>query len=181
MRKNLWWAAGVLLLALMLAPAAAAQAPSPQEVVQSYYVALAEGLTAGDFSGVLELFAEDATLTIPMLSEQPIAGTAMMQAMFGGMSTMLQGASIEVGEITTEGDQVTVTYEITTPASETPMPATDTFVIADGKIQALTIAIASVATPAVLPTTGATTLNLLPGLLVLGGSAMVALGRRLTR
>ncbi|MFZ5916194.1 MAG: nuclear transport factor 2 family protein [Chloroflexota bacterium] len=181
MRKKIGWVVGVLLLALALAPAAAAQAPSPQEVVQSYYAALAEGLVAGDFSGVLALFAEDATLTIPMLSEQPIAGTAMMQAMFGGMSTMLQGASIEVGEMTTEGDQVTVSYEITTPASETAMPATDTFVITDGKIQALTITIAPAAAPAVLPTTGATTLNQLPALLVLGGGALVALGRRLKR
>ena len=61
------------------------------------------------------------------------------------------------------------------------MPATDTFVIADGKIQSLTIELAATETPAVLPTTGGAGLNLLPGLLALGGGALAFMGRRLKR
>jgi ketosteroid isomerase-like protein len=158
-----------------------AQASSPEEVVQGYYAALTESLSAGDFTTVLEFFAEDATLTVPALSEQPITGTAMMQTVFGGLSTTLQGATITLGEISVEGDRVTVTYEISSPASETPMPATDTFVIADGKIQSLTIELAATEAPVVLPTTGGAGLDLLPGLLALGGGALALLGRRLKR
>jgi len=181
MYKRLFWITGVLLVALILAPGAAAQASSPEEVVQAYYAALGESAVTGDFTGILDLFAEDATLTVPALSPQPIVGKEMMQATFAGMSSMLKGMNITVDEITTDGDQVTVNYRMTTAQAESETPATDTFEIKDGKIQALTIEIAAQDAPVVLPTTGAAGLNLLPGLLVLGGGALVALGRRLQR
>ena len=118
------------------------------------------------------------------LSPQPITGKTMMQTMFTGMATMLKDVTITVDEISAEGEQVTVHYRMAAPGIEGEIHATDTFVVKEGKIQSLTIQIApedlgkmaNIAPSAPLPVTGAARDGLLPGLLVLGGAALIALG-----
>ena len=183
MRKSLLWITTMLLAALLLAPGAWAQTLSPEEVVQAYYVALEEAAASGDFSALLDLFVDDATVMAP-LSPVPVTGKTAMQAMFAGMSAMMKGMSITVGDISVEGDQVTVSYTMAVEGMAGEIPATDTFVVQESKIQSLTIeiapqALAGITQPSALPTTGGAGVNLLPGLLVLGGAALVALSWRL--
>jgi len=173
-----------LLAALLIATAAWAQAPSPEEVVKAYYAALGEAAATGDFSAILDLFADDATVTMAALSPQPIAGKTMMQAMFAGMSKMLKGVTITVDEISAEGDRVTVRYRMTSPEVEGEIHATDTFVVEEGKIRSLTIEISpedlSKLAGFTLPVTGAASGgSLLPVLLIAAGAGLTALGWRL--
>jgi len=173
-----------LLAALLVAAVAWAQAPSPEEVVKAYYAALSEAAATGDFSAILDLFADDATVTVAALSPQPITGKTMMQTMFAGMSKMLKGVTITVDEISAEGDQVTVRYRMASPEVEGEIHATDTFVVKEGKIQSLAIEIApedlSKLAGFTLPVTGAASgVNLLPALLVAAGAGLAALGWRL--
>ena len=184
MRKNLLLTTGVLLAALLLVPVAWAQAPSPEEVAQAYYAALGEAATSGDLTALLDLFADDATVTMAALSPQPISGKAMMQTMFTGMAGMLKTATITVDEIAAEGDQVTVTYRMTVASVEGDIHATDTFVVREGKIQSLTIQIAAedlgklagIVPTGALPTTGAAKGAWPPAILALGGVILIALG-----
>ena len=170
------------LVILPVAPGAMAQEPSPTDVVQSYYTALGQAAADGDLTALLDLFADDAAITVPALSPNPVSGKDAIQTTIGGILTMLQGLQITVGDIAVEGEQVTVQYTISTAEMETPIPATDTFVIQAGQIQSLTIDISTEAmaavTPAELPQTGGAALPLLPGLLVAGGAAVLALRRR---
>jgi len=186
MRKNTVWIVTVIITVLLVAPNVMAQEASPTEVVQSYYATLGEAATSGDMTAVLNLFADDATITIAGLSPEPVTGKEAIQATMGGMFTMLQGMTITVGDISTEGDQVTVTYTMAVEGVG-EIPATDTFVIRDGKIQSLTIQISpeilagvTGAQPTTLPQTGGSVGSLLQGLLLLGGAGLVALGRRLS-
>lgn len=185
MRKNTVGILVVALAILLVAPSVMAQT-SPTDVVQGYYAALGQAATSGDFTALLDLFADDATITIPVLSPEPVSGKDAIQSTMGGMLTMLQGLEVTVGDMAVEGDQVTVSYTLSVAAMEQPIPATDTFVIQDGMIQSLTIDIAAealgpVPTPYDLPETGGPVGSLLPGLLVLGGAALVGLGRRFSR
>jgi LPXTG-motif cell wall-anchored protein len=184
MRKNLLLITGVLSVALLLAPMASAQSPSPQEVVQAYYAALGEASTSGGFTALLDLFADNATVTMAALSPQPISGKTMLQTMFTGMAAMLKGVAITADGIATEGGQVTVTYRMTVPVVGGDIHATDTFVVQDGKIQSLNIQIApedlgklaGIAPAAPLPTTGAEKGAWPPAILGLGGVVLIALG-----
>ena len=174
---------GVVFLALVLVPGVWAQAPTPEETVQAYYVALGEAVASGDVSELLDLFADDATLTIPAISETPVQGKETMQSLFAGMSMMIQGMTITVDEMATEGDQVTVTYRMTSETMGNEMSATDTFTVKDGKITSLTIqmsdeALTPVTLPATLPTTGAVGVNFLPGVLLIVGASLIGLGRK---
>ncbi len=186
MRKHTTIVLVAILAAALIAPSVLAQEPSPTDTVQSYYTALGEAAASGDLTALLDLFADDATITVPALSPDPVGGKEAIQTTIGGILTMLQGLQIAVGDIAVEGDQVTVTYTVTVAGMENPIPATDTFVIQGGKIQSLTIDISAEAmtampSPAELPQTGGPALPLLPGLLVAGGAVFVALGRRLGR
>lgn len=184
MRKNLFLTTGLLLAALLLVPAAWAQAPSPEEAVQAYYVALGQAAASEDLTALLDLFADDATVTMAALSPQPISGKAMMQTMFTGMAGMLKTATINVDEIAAEGEQVTVAYRMTLASVEGDIHATDTFVVREGKIQSLTIQIApedlgklaGIVPTGALPATGAAKGAWPPALLGLGGVALIALG-----
>ncbi len=184
MRKTLLWTIGLLLTALFLVPVTWAQAPSPEEVAQAYYAALGEAAASGDSTALVDIFADNATVTMAALSPQPITGKTMMQTMFAGMAAMLKDVTITVDEIATEGEQVTVTYRMTMPGVEGEIHATDTFVVQEGKIQSLTTEIApedlgkltGLASTGTLPTTGAAKGAGLPGLLSLGGVALIALG-----
>ena len=184
MRKTVVGISVVFLAILLVTPSVMAQS-SPEEVVQSYYTALGQAATSGDFTALLDLFADDATITVPALSPAPVSGKEAIQSTMGGMLTMLQGLEVTVGDMTVDGDQVTVSYTLSVAAMEQPIPATDTFVIQDGQIQSLTIDIATeamaVPTPYDLPETGGPVGSLLPGLLVFGGAALVGLSRRLSR
>lgn len=188
MRKNVLWIVPVVLAILLVAPGVMAQDASPTDVVQGYYAALGEAAASGDTTALLDLFADDATVTIAGLSPQPVQGKEAMQAAFAGMLSMLKGVTITVGDISADGDTVTVTYTMVVEGVEGEVATTDTFVISDGKIQSLTIEIASEAlagvtgaTPTQLPETGGPVAGMLPGLLVLGGAAFVALSRRFSR
>jgi uncharacterized protein (TIGR02246 family) len=186
MRKNTVRFLVVTLAILLVAPSVMAQ-ESPADVVQGYYAALAEAAGTGDVTAMLDLFADDATVTIVGLSPQPVQGKEAMQAAFAGMFSMLKGVEVTVGDVAVDGDTVTVTYTMAVEGMG-EIPATDTFVIQDGKIQSLSIEIApealagaAAAVPEQLPTTGGPVSGLLPGLLVLGGAAFVALSRRFSR
>ena len=180
----------VLLLSL-LAPVAGsvalAQEATPESIVQQYYTALGEAASTGDTAALLDLFADDATVDIPGLSPQPVQGKEAMQSTFAGMLALLQGLTVTMGDLSVEGDQVTVNYTMAVAGMEGAVPATDTFVIGEGKIRSLTIQIApevlagvGAASPADLPQTGGAVASLFPGLLLLGGAALVALSRRLS-
>jgi hypothetical protein len=150
-------------------------------------MALGEAATSGDATGLLDLFADDATISVVGLTPEPVAGKEAIQGTMGGMFALLQGLTITMGEVTVEGEQVTVTYTMAVEGMG-EIPATDTFTIADGKIQSLAIqlspeAMAGLVQPVLyaLPETGGPIGSLLPGLLVLGGAAFVALGRRFSR
>ena len=174
----------VVLATLLVAPGAMAQT-SPADVVQGYYGALGQAAASGDFAALLDLFADDATITVPVLSPAPVSGKAAIQSTIGGILNMLQGLSVTVGDMAVEGDQVTVNYTLSVAAQEQAIPATDTFVIQDGKIQALTIEISAqalaVPAPAALPQTGGPVGGLLPAFLLLGGATLAGLGRRFSR
>ncbi len=170
------------LAILLVAPVARAQA-LPTEVVQGYYTALGQAAATGDLNPLLDLFAEDATLTVPALTPTPVEGKEAIRTTMGGILALLQGLNITLDEVTGEGDQVTVRYTLSVASAGKPIPATDTFVIQNGKIRSLTITIAAEAlaampTPSALPTTGGPVGSLLPGLLALGGAALVGLSRR---
>jgi ketosteroid isomerase-like protein len=180
----------VLLLSL-LAPVAGsvalAQEATPESLVQQYYTALGEAASTGDTTALLDLFADDATVDIPGLSPLPVQGKEAMQSTFAGMLALLQGLTVTMGDLSVEGDQVTVNYTMAVAGMEGTVPATDTFVIGEGKIRSLTIQIApevlagvGAASPADLPQTGGAVVSLFPGLLLLGGAAFVALSRRLS-
>jgi ketosteroid isomerase-like protein len=180
----------VLLLSL-LAPVAGsvalAQEATPESLVQQYYTALGEAASTGDTTALLDLFADDATVDNPGLSPLPVQGKEAMQSTFAGMLALLQGLTVTMGDLSVEGDQVTVNYTMAVAGMEGTVPATDTFVIGEGKIRSLTIQIApevlagvGAASPADLPQTGGAVVSLFPGLLLLGGAAFVALSRRLS-
>ena len=181
MKKAIAMVTGVIFLTLMLVPGVWAQAPSPEETVQAYYAALGKAVETGDITDVLALFAEDATLTIPAISPQPVQGVEMMQSLFTGMSTMIQGMTITVEEMVTEGNQVTVTYKMASEAMGKETMATDTFTVKDGKITSLTIEFSDeTPLPATLPTTGAVAgMTLLPGILLAAGASLIVLGRKI--
>ena len=186
MRKNSITILVIVLAILLVTPIVMAQEPSPTDTVQNYYAALGQAAASGDLTALLDLFADDAAITVPALSPDPVSGKEAIQTTIGGILTMLQGFQVAVGDIAVEGDQVTVAYTVTIAGVEDPIPATDTFVIQGDKIQSLTIDISAEAmtvmpSPAELPQTGGPALPLLPGLLVAGGAAFVALSRRLGR
>lgn len=177
----------VLVLAIVLAAQGAMAQASPAEVVQSYYAALGEAATTGDTAGLMALFADDATISVVGLTPEPVAGKEAIQGTMGGMFAMLKELTVTMGEVVVDGDQVTVTYTMAVGGMG-EIPATDTFVIVDGKIQSLAIQLASEAMagfvqpdPYALPETGGPVGGLLPGLMVFGGVALVALGRRFSR
>jgi ketosteroid isomerase-like protein len=186
MRKTAVGILVVVLAVLLVTPSVLAQA-TPEEVVQNYYTALGEAATTGDATGLLDLFADEATISVVGLTPEPVAGKAAIQGTMGGMFALLQGLTVTVGEVTVEGDQVTVAYTMAVEGMG-EIPATDTFVIADGQIQSLAIqlspeAMAGLVQPVLydLPETGGPVIGFLPGLLVLGGGAIVALSRRFSR
>ncbi|MGD8624220.1 MAG: nuclear transport factor 2 family protein [Anaerolineae bacterium] len=185
MHKNSVAILVVALVILLAAPSVMAQTASPTDVVQSYYAALGEAAAGGDTAALLALFADDATVEIVGITPEPVAGKEAIQSTLGNMFALLQGVTISLGEVTTEGDTVTATYSLALPGQDNPIPATDTFVIQDGQIQSLTIDIATealaVPTPYDLPQTGGPVGSLLPALLVFGGAALVGLSRRFSR
>ncbi|MFN2224649.1 MAG: nuclear transport factor 2 family protein, partial [Anaerolineae bacterium] len=135
----------VLLLSLLvpaLAGVALAQETTPEAVVQEYYTTLGQAAGTGDTAPLLDLFADDATINIPGLSPQPVQGKEAMKNTFAGMFALLQGLTVTVGDVTVEGDQVTVTYTMAVAGMEGNIPATDTFVVQENKIQSLTIQLA---------------------------------------
>jgi ketosteroid isomerase-like protein len=175
----------VVLAILLVAPSVMAQT-SPTDVVQSYYAALGEAAAGGDTTALLALFADDATVDVAGITPEAVEGKEAIQSTLGSMFALLQGVTITLGEVTAEGNTVTATYTLALPGQASPIPATDTFVIQEGQIQSLTIAIdltamSAAPTPSGLPTTGGPVSGLLPGLLVLGGAAFVGLSRRLSR
>lgn len=184
---------GILIAAfalLLIAPGALAQGATPAEVVQGYYAALSQAAAGGDTAGLLDLFADDATVEVTGLTPQPVSGKEAIQSTLGGMFALLQGLTVTVGDVAVDGDRAVVNYTMATAGSPTAIAATDTFVIQEGKIQSLTIALApevlagataSAATPTALPATGGPVSGLLPGLLALGGAALMALSRRFSR
>ena len=185
MKKNPAKILVVVLAILLVAPSVMAQT-SPTDVVQSYYAALGEAAAGGDTTALLALFADDATVDVAGITPGAVEGKEAIQSTLGNMFALLQGVTITLGEVSTEGDTVTATYTLALQGQANPIPATDTFVIQEGQIQALTIAIDFTAMPAVptpynLPATGGPVSGLLPGLLVLGGAAFVGLSRRLSR
>jgi LPXTG-motif cell wall-anchored protein len=178
MRKTLPIAVGVLLLIALLVPAAGAQTTSAEDVVKQYYTALAD-LSAGkgDISALADLFADDASVTIPLVSSTPVVGKQAMLQAFTGVFSLLKGTSLQTRQITTDGDKITVQYIITS-ADNKETEATDTFIIQEGKIKSLTINIATGSAPAQLPTTGASSNGLLLAGLAVLGLSMVVIGRK---
>jgi ketosteroid isomerase-like protein len=188
MSKKSVWIVTVLLAALLIAPGAVAQEPSPADLVQSYYAALEEAAASGDTTALLDLFADDATVSVAALAPQPVQGKEAIQSVLGSIVNMLQGLEVTLGEVSTSEDTVTVEYTMQVQGMEGDLPAIDTFVVQDGLIQSLTIEIAPEALgaatttpPATLPATGGPAGVLLPGLVILGGVALAAVGRRLSR
>ncbi len=181
----------VVLAVLLIAPGAMAQGATPAEVVQGYYAALSQAAAGGDTAGLLDLFADDATVEVTGLTPQPVSGKEAIQTTLGGMFALLQGLTVTMGDVAVEGDQVVVNYTMATASSPTAIPATDTFVVQEGKIQSLTIALApealagataaAAATPTALPATGGPVSGLLPSLLALSGAALMAFSRRFSR
>jgi ketosteroid isomerase-like protein len=187
MSKKMLLIVPVVLVALLAAPVALAQ-DAPADVVQSYYTALEEAAAGGDTDALLNLFADDATVTVEALSPQPVQGKEAIQSVFGGMMAMMQGLAVTMGDVSVDGDTVTVSYTLNVASTEGGIPATDTFVIQDGKIQSLTIDIAAgalagagaAAAPGALPTSGGPAV-FFPALLIAGGTALAALSRRISR
>lgn len=187
MYKETRWILIVALAMLLVTPTVLAQSASPSDVVQGYYAALQQAAAGGDTAALLDLFADDATITVPGLTPQPVAGKEAIQATLGGMFSILQGLTVTLGNVAVDGDKVTVSYTMTSAGSSTPVPATDTFVIQDGKIKSLTIEIAAEAlaavsspVPTALPVSGGAGSALLPGLMVMAGAGLLALRRRLS-
>jgi ketosteroid isomerase-like protein len=176
----------VVLAVLLVAPGALAQ-ESPTEIIQSYYAELQQSVVSGGATpALLDLFSDDATIMLTALSPDPVQGKQAIQSVFASILPMLQGLQTTMGDVSVEGETVTVNYTLTVANTEGPIPATDTFVIRDGKIQSLKIDIApealagsgAAAAPDTLPTSGGPGF-LLPGLLLATGAALAGLSRRL--
>ena len=181
MRKSLWLVM-VLVVGLMLAPAAAAQG-SVEETLDEYYVAIGEALVTGDSAAWIEFFAEDAEVGVPALAPMPVTGKDMIEAaMWPGIYSNMAESTIEITLLEIEGNTATV-YAMWVGGASGDMPIQEVFEFNDdGLIQVYTVNVGVPAPgaeePAALPETGGAGLNLLPGLLVLGGAALAALGRR---
>ena len=187
MRRNLVWISAILLVALLLAPAAVAQEPDVQTVVDAYIVVLNEALATGDSSEWIEFYAEDATMEVPVLAPQPVTGKELIEAaMFPGIFGAVGGATVTVVQSSVDGDTMTM-YNMYIGGAQGDFPIEEIIVVnADGLFQYHTVNVGVEApaeeaeaaeTPTQLPETGGAGL-MLPGLLVIGGAALVALGRR---
>ncbi|MBN1660969.1 MAG: nuclear transport factor 2 family protein [Anaerolineae bacterium] len=188
MSKKMLLIVTVVLAVLVAVPGAFAQGTA-QDVIQSYYAELEQAVVSGGATpALLDLFADDATIILTALSPDPVQGKEAIQTVFASILPMLQGLKTTMGDVTIEGETLTVNYTLTVASTEGAIPATDTFVIRDGKIQSLKIDIApealagttAGATPATLPTSGGPGV-LFPALLVLGGAALATLSRRVAR
>ena len=125
-------------------------------------------------------------MEVPALAPQPVTGKAVIEAaMWPGIFGAVGEAVVTVVQQSVEGNTATVYYMYTGGASG-DFPIEEIFVFNDeGLIQSHMVnvgveapAAAAAETPEQLPATGGAGLNLLPGLLVLGGAALVALSRR---
>ena len=183
MRKHLVWIMAVLLL---LAPAAMAQDQNIEEILADYLVVLNEGLQSGDSSAWIEFYAEDAVMEVPALAPQPVTGKAVIEAaMWPGIVSNVGEAEVTVLQQSIDGNTAHVYYMYAGSVSG-DFPIEEIYVFNDeGLIQSHTVNVgtepptaAAAETPEQLPATGGAGLSLLPGLLVLGGAALVALSRR---
>ena len=190
MRKNLVLITIIILITLLLAPAVLAQAPSTEDLVAAYVAATNEALASGDSAEWLTLYADDAVMSVPALAPQPVTGGEMIgAAMFPGIMGAVGGATVTIVQATYGDDSATV-YNMYLGGASGDFPIEELFEYdADGLITShivnvgvtapeAEVAETTEAAPAALPETGGAGLNLLPGLLVLGGAALVGLGRR---
>ena len=187
MRKNLVWITVILLATMILAPAVMAQDQTVEEILADYLVVLNEAMASGDSSAWIEFYAEDATMSVPALAPQPVTGKDMIEAaMFPGIFGAAGGAVVTVVQQEIDGNTATV-YYMYMGGAQGDFPIQEIFEFNDeGKIQSHTVNVGTTApaaeaaeeAPTQLPETGGVGLNLLPGLLVLGGAALVGLGRR---
>ena len=185
MRKNLMWITAILLVAVFLAPAAMAQDQTVEEILDAYWPVWNEALATGDATDWLVFYAEDATMAVPALAPQPVEGIDMIEAaMWPGIFGAVGGSTVEVLQMEVDGNTATV-YLMYTGGVSGDMPIQEIFEFnEEGLIQSHTVNVgvtvpeAAEETPTQLPETGGAGFNLLPGLLVFGGAALVALGRR---
>jgi len=183
MRKAVLVLLLVLGLSLALCSGAAAQDSSPAAVVQTYYAALGQAAASGDFSQVLALFADDATVSIPALGSQGITGKEAMRSAFAGIGSLMKDMTVLVDHIEVDGDTAVVGYRLVSSGQQ-DVPAEDTFIVRDGKIVALTVSVAVQAptesSSDLLPTTGGFVLPL-QGMLPLAGLSALSLLAPLAR
>ena len=197
MRNKTLWIIVMFLVALVLAPTAAAQS-SVEETLDAYYEALTESLDTGDPAAWLEFFAEDAVMEVPALAPQPVTGKDLIEAaMWPGVFANVGGSVVEETLREVDGNTASV-YAMWLGGTGGDMPIQEIFEFNDdGLIQSYTVNVgatpegeaeapaeeetATEEEPATLPESGGVLVNLLPGLLILGGAAMVGLGKRFSR
>jgi ketosteroid isomerase-like protein len=128
-----------LLLTLALAPGAAAQAASIEDLLTEYYEVLNAALASGDTSELIEWFAEDATMSVPALAPQPVTGKDLIEAaMLPGMLGAVGGATIETLLVEIDGNTATV-YNMYTGGAQGDFPIQEIIEFnAEGKIQTYT-------------------------------------------
>jgi hypothetical protein len=188
----------VTLMALVLAQTAGAQA-SIEETLDEYYVVLGEALVSGDAGPWLEFLAEDCEMSVPALAPMPVTGKDVIEAaMWPGMLSQVSGATIDVLLVNVEGNTATV-YTMWTGGPGGDFPIEEIFEFNDeGLIQKYTVNVGvtapeaaggaaaeeeeeeeEAAQPTELPASGGVPVDVLPGVLVLGGAALTLLGRKL--
>ncbi len=184
----------MFLAALALAPTAMAQ-DSVDDTLDAYYVVLIEALDTGDSAAWLEFFAEDASMSVPALAPQPVTGKELIEAaMWPGVFSNVGGSVVEETLREVDGNTASV-YAMWVGGVGGDMPIQELFEFNDeGLITSYTVNVGATPEgepeviseeeavaeeePATLPESGGVLVNLLPGLLILGGATLVGLGKK---
>jgi ketosteroid isomerase-like protein len=179
----------VLVVILALPLVTHGQEPDPAAVV----LAEAERVNAGDIDGVMELYADDAVVTLVM-GPDTITLTGKEEIRPWLEDLMAGNFRLEYEVVSVEGDTVTLTartwHDDTVALGIAPVIATEVATVRDGKIQAFTWTMSDEslaawgAALAALPETGGVAFPIqavmvgLGGLAVAGGLGLERLRRR---
>ncbi len=116
------------------------QKQTPEEILNEFYPVMEDALASGDGTAWVEYFADDATMEVPALAPQPVAGKDMIEAaMWPGVYGAAGESSIEIVQLEVDGNSATV-YLMYTGGLTGDFPMQDLIEFNDeGKIQSYVV------------------------------------------
>jgi ketosteroid isomerase-like protein len=113
--------------------------PAPTATIQSPDIIVKQAIAAwnvGDITSLLRTYSEDATVCLPDWTDECIMGSIEVSAWIEDL--VGQNFTIELGDISTNGDKVTVTAQVwadpTRKLGIAPLETNDIYIISDGRI-----------------------------------------------